>query len=240
MEIKVDFWGSLADLSLAAAKHLARLAVDAVEKRGKFSLVLAGGSTPKKLYEILASDFCNEIPWQHVHVFWGDERLVPPENPDSNFKMAQDALLSKVPIPKENIHPMALHPRSPDEAAAIYQEQLERFFGGAEPSFDLVLLGMGEDGHTASLFPGDAALDEREKWVAGVIAPDYRPPPARITLTLPLISQARAVFFLVAGESKRAVVKAILGNSEVASAYPAAYVGASELLCWYLDAAAHG
>lgn len=241
MQIEVESHPNLVELSISAAKHFVRLAEEAISERGRFSVVLAGGSTPRKLYETLAEQYRDKLPWENIYFFWGDERLVPADDPDSNFKLAHDTLLNQMPIPSKNIYPMTLHPLAPDKAAAEYERQLRDFFGAHDSSFDLVLLGMGEDGHTASLFPEDSdVLMEREKWVAGVIAPDYRPPPERITLTFPIINQARNVFFLVAGESKREVLRKILNGEDSKSEYPAGRVSALNSLRWFVDYAAMG
>ena len=184
-------------------EHAAQLFVQqAVATRGRFSAALSGGSTPRALYERLASaEFSSRIPWQDVHLFWGDERCVPPDHADSNYRMTAESLLGRVALPAENIH--RIHGElAPHEAAAHYEAGLRAFFGST-PVFDLVLMGMGDDGHTASLFPDSPALAESARWAVAVehTAP---PPPlvSRVTLTFGVFNAARRVVFLVTGASK--------------------------------------
>jgi len=192
-----------ARLAQAAAEHITGLARSAIRVRGRFSLALAGGSTPTDTYRLLASA---DLDWEHIHVFWGDERCTPPDHPDSNYRMARLALLDGVPIPPENIRRMRGE-IPPEQAAAEYEQILRDFFApmtGSKPrSFDLVLLGMGGDGHTASLFPDTPALEEKQRWVVAV---PHEVPPAplvtRLSLTLPAINAAAQVTFLVAGAGK--------------------------------------
>jgi 6-phosphogluconolactonase len=190
-----------AALARAAAEELARCADQAVEVRGAFTLALAGGSTPRALYELLAdasAPFRDRVPWPRVHVFFGDERAVPPADPQSNFRMARSALLEHVPA--GSVHRISGE-LGAAAAASRYQADLLAHFGpGGTPVFDLVLLGLGTDGHTASLFPGSPALRERRRWV--VDAPGPPPSTERITLTVPVLEAARATLFLVAGADK--------------------------------------
>ena len=168
------------------------------------TVALAGGSTPRPLYERLAT--CS-FSWLETHIFFGDERCVPPGHEASNYRMAREALLSKVPA---TVH------RMPGETcdAGAYEEELSKVFGLGLPQLDLVLLGLGEDGHTASLFPGDPALDVTDRWVVRVERPDY----ARLTLTLPVLSAAKAVVFLVSGASKRAALQQLLSGADIPAA----------------------
>lgn len=186
--------------------------VDAAPK----SVALAGGSTPRVFYEELARDHADH-PWQELEVFFSDERCVPPDHPDSNYRMAEEALLSKLPAPGAKVH------RMPGEFcdAEGYERELRAVLGD-RPVFDLVILGLGEDGHTASLFPGDPALDETERLVARVERPDH----ARLTLTLPVLSAARMAMFLVAGESKRRALRRLLADEGI----PATRVAAQRIL----------
>jgi 6-phosphogluconolactonase len=211
-----------AALAGAAAEDLARRAEEAVRARGAFAVALAGGSTPKALYRLLAdpaAPFRSRVPWPAVHAFFGDERAVPPESPDSNARMACEALLTHVPV--GSVHRIEGE-RGAAEAAARYDDELFQHFGDvAVPVFDLVLLGLGADGHTASLFPGSPALDERRRWV--VPAPAGLPPwVERITLTLPVLEAARVVLFLVAGADKagalRRLVRAPPGEAPIPAA----------------------
>jgi 6-phosphogluconolactonase len=185
-----------------AATRFTAWAQDAVTTHGRFTVALSGGSTPRKLYTRLASpEFSGSIPWNAVHLFWGDERCVPPEHADSNYRMVAESLLANAPIPAENIHRIQGE-LSPERAAACYVAELREFLG-AEPVFDLVLLGMGDDGHTASLFADSPALTESVRWAVDV---DHTNPPpplvSRVTLTFWVLNAARRVVFLVSGEGK--------------------------------------
>jgi 6-phosphogluconolactonase len=211
----------------------------ALAAKGPFRISLSGGSTPKRLYELLASgDFKVRFPWQQVNWYWGDERFVPYDNPESNFRMAHEAMLAKVSVPPENIHPVPVD-GSPEEAALRYERTLQAAYGGAtlnpsKPLFDITLLGIGPDGHTASLLPGDAVLRERKRWVAAV---SHGRPEVRITMTYPAIESSRQVAFLVTGQEKAAIVDTIrAGDSQV----PAARVKPIGELTWFLDRAAAG
>jgi 6-phosphogluconolactonase len=209
------------DLAHKAAEQWITIAAAAITASGRFAVALSGGSTPKILYSLLATpEFRKRIEWNHVHLFWGDERCVPPDHAESNFRMVREALLSKIDLAPENIHRMSGE-KDPATAAVEYEHQLRNFFLGktAAPRFDLVLLGLGEDGHTASLFPGSTALKETERWVATSYV--ERLHAHRLTLTLPVINAAAQVSFLVAGESKSAIVEALLGNDSHPPEYPA-------------------
>jgi 6-phosphogluconolactonase len=213
------------ELSQKAAERFIRLAREAIARTGRFTVALSGGSTPRALYSLLSSPSYNErIPWARIQLYWGDERCVPPHHADSNFLMVQETLLANITIPRENFHRMAgeLLPRA---AAADYEDQLKKLFRlppGALPRFDLVLLGLGADGHTASLFPGNAALDDREHLVVATYVEKLQA--HRLTLTLPVINQAAEILFLVSGKDKSAVVKQIVGEQPDAAGLPAAKV----------------
>lgn len=230
-----------AELNRKAAQRFVDLANEAAGRGGRFSVALSGGSTPKALYSLLATPgFAGRIPWPKVHLFWGDERCVPPDHADSNFRMVRESLLTKVSLPPENIHRMAGE-KEPMLAAGEYEAELKIFFqlgGGGLPRFDLILLGLGEDGHTASLFPGTAALNERERLVtANFVA---RLSAHRLTLTLPVLNHAAQVLFLVAGKSKATIVKELFAT-ESGAGLPAARVRpAAGALVWLMtrDAAA--
>jgi 6-phosphogluconolactonase len=194
-----------AEVARAAADELVGAAARAVEGRGRFTVALAGGSTPRRLYQLLAdgdAPFRARVPWDRTHVFFGDERHVPPSHPESNFRMAREALLEHVPV--ASAHRMRGEEPDAAAAAASYEAELRRFFGVATddppPRLDLVLLGLGPDGHTASLFPGSAALDERRRWVVAPFVDELHA--YRITLTLPVLARAREVLFLVSGTAK--------------------------------------
>ena len=226
----------------AAAEQIAVRAGRAAGETGTFSIALSGGSTPKRLYALLAdpsAPYRSRIPWDRVRVFFGDERHVPPDDAQSNFRMARESLLEKAPIPSENVHRI-LAERPAEEAAALYEAELRRAFAlddGGVPRFDVVLLGMGEDGHTASLFPGTAALTERRRLVVANWVPKFST--WRITLTLPVLDAARAVLFLVAGGDKAGPLSAVFDPSSAPDAYPCQLVRpASGELLWLVDRAA--
>ncbi len=228
-------------LSRAALDELLRIASDAVKERGRFAIALAGGHTPGKLYQMWGQPEKREMrtPWERVHLFWGDERYVPHDDPASNYRMARESLIAHVPIPAENVHPMPTDAPQPEKAAEAYEAELRRFFRTGAPAFDLQLLGLGVEGHTASLFPGSPALEEKERWVAAVVAPAK--PPQRLTLTLPVLNQARNTFFLVTGADKRAIITALRGQStEGSSPYPVARVQPKGPVVWFLDKEAAG
>lgn len=180
---------------------------------GPFSLNLSGGSTPKLLYELLATDhYGKRFDWTRVHVFFGDERFVPFDHADSNYRMAREALLAHVPIPDGNVHPVPTEEGEPADAAKAYEATLKEYYGAQDidpgkPIFDVTLLGLGEDGHTASLFPGTDALQERSRWVTSVIGAKPEP---RITMTYPVLGSSDALVFLVAGDGKRDMLKRVL------------------------------
>ncbi len=181
------------------------------------------------------------MPWSETYVFWGDERCVSKGSPESNYAMARESLLLRVSLPPENTYRMPAEIKPPQEAAAEYEKRLRTFFAGPEsasgslfPCFDLILLGMGSDGHTASLFPGDPAVEERKRWVTSVPGLAAKPPVPRITLTLPVINQAAYILFLVAGDEKESVLTTIRRDpQQAARLYPAAQVRARERLMWY-------
>jgi 6-phosphogluconolactonase len=197
------------------------------------------------LYEYLAKEeFAQRMPWEYTHVFWGDERCVSPDHPDSNFAMAFETLLSKAPLPSENVHRVPTEGELPKAAAIEYEKSLREFFQDAGhariplafPSFDLILLGLGKDGHTASLFPGEPVLEEKTGWVAAVAGTSAYPAVPRVTLTFPVINQARCVLFLASGSDKRDVFQKILNSPESAAQhYPAARVRPSGSLLWFID-----
>lgn len=187
----------------------------------RISIALSGGSTPKILHEKLSTEpHRSIIPWDRVHLFWGDERFVPPDDPRSNYRMARESLIDRVPLPPENIHPVSGKGDSPEKAARIYEETLKKFFGSSSewPKFDLVILGIGTDGHTASLFPGSPALEERTRWAVSAKA-DVEPKD-RITLTLPVINHAERVVFLAAGGTKAAVLKDLFSGEPLPKRFP--------------------
>ncbi len=204
----IRVYPDLEQLSRAAAELFATEAVRTVHACGRFVALLAGGETPRRCYEILAgAPLRDRIPWQGVHVFWGDERCVPDADPRSNSRMARLALLDHVPVPAGQVHPIPCG-GNPRKAAEGYEKVLRAFFNKGPSRFDFVFLGLGTNGHTASLFPGSAALEEGDRWVAEVEDADVLPP--RVTLTAPVINRAALVVFLVAGVEKAAVLKEVL------------------------------
>jgi 6-phosphogluconolactonase len=233
----IQVYPDLESLSRAAADLLVMQANLAVAARGRFSVALSGGATPRRTYELLAApSFKDQAPWDRVHVFWGDERCVPLNDPRSNARMAQDAWLDHVPIPRDQIHPMSCA-GDPAAGARQYEAQVRKFFAGRPPRLDLVLLGLGDDGHTASLFPGTPALEEREGWAAAVYLGKQNLD--RVTLTAPLINQAAMVVFLVAGKSKAGVLQEVLHGPRDPGRLPAQLIQpqTGELL-WLVDLAA--
>ncbi len=225
------------DDPLSLARQVAEwMTQAALSSSGPFRVSLSGGSTPKTLYSLLASpEFKDRFPWSRVLWFWGDERFVPQDHPESNYKMTREAMLSKVPVWPENIFPVPVD-GDPDVAATRYAEILQKVYGAPfldpqRPLFDLVLLGLGPDGHTASLLPGEPVLKERTKWVACV--PHGRDE-IRITMTYPALESAQRVAFLVAGKEKAAIFKEIqTGQSLV----PAAQIRPTGDLFWFVDRA---
>ncbi|HZT20571.1 MAG TPA: 6-phosphogluconolactonase [Dongiaceae bacterium] len=224
----------------ALARHVAEwMTAAALAASGPFRVSLSGGSTPKALYGLLASDeFRGRFPWRRVAWYWGDERFVPYDDPESNYRMTREAMLDKAPVPPENIHPVPTD-GSPDDAARRYERTLQEAYGAtaldpARPFFDITLLGLGSDGHTASLLPGEPVLEERRRWVAAVA---HGRPEVRITMTYPVIESSRQVAFLVAGREKAGIFGAIrAGGSQV----PAARVRPVGELIWFVDRAAAG
>ncbi len=206
----------------------------AIESRDRFTIVLSGGSTPKPLYEALATQ---SLPWEKIHIFWGDERYVPANHPDSNQLMARQAWLDKIAIPDSNIHPMNTTAANPVEDAQLHEAELHQFFQtqpGEIPVFDLILLGMGDDGHTASLFPHTEALTVRDRLIT-VGNKDGQP---RLTFTVPLINHARCVIFVVAGASKRPALKEIFATEADEMNYPSRLIQPQGEHLWLLDQAA--
>jgi len=235
-------------LTEALAETWARMAVAAIARQGAFYVALAGGSTPRQLYARLAQEpYRSSVDWSAVHIFFGDERCVPRDHADSNYRMAHEALLAHVPIPAAQIHPMFDPAMSPGRNADAYTAQLLAALPLDEnglPVFDLVLLGMGEDGHTASLFPGTSLLQENERIVAAAYVEKLQA--WRVSLTFPAINCARAVTVTVTGEAKAAVLESVLTASALtgsaltksSSAYPIQRVAPRGELHWFLDQAA--
>jgi 6-phosphogluconolactonase len=249
MKTLVQQFENLEHLSIAAVDQILSIASSAVLEKGFCTIVLAGGRTPQLTYKLLGKPpKADQMPWKQSHFFWGDERWVSSTHPDNNFSMAHETLLSKVHIPPENIHPIPTGHQNPGADAEIYEKHLRDFFHSKPltetirisenitfPSFDLVLLGMGTDGHTASLFPGSNFLQEKKKWVAAVKGETGSPPVPRITLTLSVLNQAKNVLFLFSGSKKREILNTFLDEQEESeSAYPAAHVKPRGNLTWII------
>ena len=239
-ERRVVVASDAAALTAAAASHLRRGIAEAIAARGACWIALAGGRTPRAVYERLAEEAAPAIDWTRVHVAFGDERLVPPDHADSNYAMARAALFDRVPIPATQIHRIEGERRDAADAAAAYDAALARAFAlgaGAWPVFDLVLLGVGPDGHTASLFPHTAALDVGDRVAAAAVAP--APPTARVTLTYPVLNAARAVILLVSGADKAVAVGRAFDDAVPVAECPVRGLRPGEgSLTWHLDAAA--
>jgi 6-phosphogluconolactonase len=232
--LSIHVYGDPEALSEAAAREFAAKAGEAIEERGRFVVVLAGGSTPKAMYEVLAIEYADRIDWSRIHVFFGDERTVSPDHDDSNYRMATETLLDQVSV--GSVHRIRGE-LPPDEAAEAYEEELRTFFRSQEaPRFDLILLGVGGDGHTASLFPETSAIEVHDRWV--VANPVLKLDTIRITLTIPVINAARAVIFLVAGEDKAEALGEILEGDADPRAYPATLIQPSGGPQWLLDQSA--
>jgi len=228
------------ELFAAAAEEVVRAANEAVTQRGRFTIALSGGSTPKSLYNLLATNARTVLPWDRMFFFWGDERHVPPTHPESNYRMAEETMLSKIPVAAGNVFRMATE--NPDAAAAAeaYEQTLRKFFQlgpGEVPTFDLILLGMGPDGHTASLFPNTAGLQEKSRLVIANWVDKLKT--SRLTLTLPVLNAARCVVFLVSGTDKATVLRTVLEEDVPAEQYPSKLVrpGNGKLI-WLVDRAA--
>lgn len=223
---------NMEEASQTLARRICVAAQRAIAENNHFSLVLAGGSSPRRLYHLLSEPtYADQLDWHHIHLFWGDERCVAVDHPDSNFLMAKETLLDKIAIPAAHIHPMPGEMR-PEDGARSYQQDIELFFAGTAPVFDMILLGLGSDGHTASLFPGTTSLQENERLVIAVPAPlTMSPQVPRLTLTLPTINRAKEICFLASGEKKHAVIRRIIEGQ--GQEYPASLVVNPD---WYLAA----
>jgi len=233
----IRIFNDLEGISQAAAEIFDNLAGEAIATRGRFCVALSGGSTPRRLYEILAAaPFREQVNWQAVNIFWGDERCVPADDLRSNFRMARETLLNHVPLPAENIYPMR-GDLPPMEAAAQYESELRGYFGNQPPTLDLILLGLGDNAHTASLFPHTPVLTEIKRWAAEVYVAELDM--YRVTLTAPLINQADQVVFLVSGAGKALALHNVLKGAYQPQEYPAQLIHPnSGHLLWLVDKAA--
>ena len=232
-------FADLDQLSRAVSEECVRAANEAVRARGRCLIALSGGHTPSRAYQIWSTEYREKMPWVKTHFFWGDERFVGADDPKSNYRMTREALFKNVRVPPENIHPIQTDFPQADLAAQEYEKVLRTFVAETEPSFDVVLLGLGVEGHTASLFPGSPALEEQKRWVVSVRAP--ADPPVRISLTFPVLRRARATYFLVAGADKREIVATLRrGSPAEMQNLPVAMLRPEGEEVWFLDRAADG
>lgn len=226
-------------LSHEAAQYIVRIATASVKSHGRFTIALSGGTTPRKLYGLLGSEpYRSQIDWTLVHIFWSDERCVPPDSEESNYHLAHEVLLSKISIPAVQVHRMPADMPDRNAASQEYTNEMRRVFGtDGIPNFDLIQLGMGPEGHTASLFPHQAALHEQQRLVVPVSVP--KPPPDRLTFTPPLLNAARNVLFLVTGSDKADALHAVLEDPYNPDEYPAQIVRPPNgEVTWMVDTAA--
>jgi 6-phosphogluconolactonase len=231
-------YATAAELQRAATEFIARLLDDAIRARGVGTLVLSGGSTPKAIYELLGAEpLRSQLDWNNIHLFWGDERCVLPTHADSNYRMTNSALLEKIEIPDANIHRIQAE-RRPSDAAELYANEIRNFFKLEDnqlPQFDITLLGMGEDGHTASLFPETTILNETKRLVADVFVPKFNA--HRVSMTFPTLNNSRAILFLISGASKAEILRDVLEGAP--NRFPAQRVQPTNgALFWFVDDAA--
>jgi 6-phosphogluconolactonase len=240
MSSDIRIFDDPAKLFQGAAEEFASQATAAVRSRGRFTVALSGGSTPKSLYTLLAQ--IPSLPWDKIYFFFGDERHVPPDSPESNYRMVRESLLTKVPIPAADVFRVPGELPDASDAAKAYEQTLRQFFNEPAhglPCFDLVLLGMGPDGHTASLFPGIPALQEKSRWVISDWVEKFKTD--RITLTLPVINNAAVVMFLVSGRDKASTLKEVLEGQQPGELFPSKLVKPTDgQLIWMVDRAAAG
>lgn len=240
LQLEIRVMNTAAELFEAAAAEFVAQAKLAVRARGRFTVALSGGSTPRGLFGLLASSAIRPVPWDKIFFFWSDERHVPPDDPESNYRMASEAMLSKVPVPAENVFRVPAEKEDADLAALDYEQTIGKFFGlrpGEFPRFDLVLLGIGPDGHTASLFPGSAGLNETRRLVIANWVEKFKT--NRITLTYPVLNHSACVMFLVSGPDKATILHEVLENPQ--SGLPGQKVRPTDgRVIWLLDHAAAG
>jgi 6-phosphogluconolactonase len=236
---KIQIVADAEAMSRAAADTIAEHISESLKTHDVYSIALSGGSTPRRLYTLLAGDpeLRVQIPWDRVHFFWGDERHVPPDHPESNYLMALEAMLSRVPIPLDNIHRIRGEYPAADRAARDYIQEIRRFFdlaAGELPCFNCVLLGMGSDGHTASLFPGSPALGEQKRLVMANWIDKFQS--FRITLTAPVFNNADLILLLVSGSKKADTLKAVLAGDRSSDHYPVQRIQPKHGdMLWFLD-----
>jgi 6-phosphogluconolactonase len=240
LDARIQVAANAQELSRLVAEEFGRLAVEAVREKGLFSVALAGGSTPRSLYALLANDkepYRAQLPWKKIHFFWGDERHVPPDHPDSNYLMASEAMLGSVPVPLENVHRIKSENVDAAKAADEYEQTLREFFRleeGRLPRFDLILLGLGPDGHTASIFPGTDVVSEKMRLVAAPWVEKFKS--FRITLTPPVLNSASTVIFLVNGTEKAKILREVLEGDNQPERLPAQLIRRNKgKVLWLVD-----
>lgn len=243
MKAEIEIVADAQQLAQTAADLFVEVARDAISLNGLFSVALAGGSTPKSLYALLASEeqpYRSQLPWNRMHFFWGDERHVSPEHSESNYRMAYEAMLAKVPVPFENVHRIKSENQDASQAANDYERTLREFFSEAEedlPRFDSALLGMGSDGHVASIFPGSEVINEKQRLVAAPFVKQLNS--YRITLTLPVLNNSACVLFMVSGANKAEALQDVLQNGSRPEQLPAQLIKPTNgRLLWLVDEAA--
>jgi 6-phosphogluconolactonase len=237
---KIEVLSDLEAMSRRAVSIFVGASMSSIAAKKRFAVAISGGSTPRRFYTLLGSEtYRDQVAWQHVHFFWADERCVPKDDEASNFRTAFDTILSKIALRDKNIHRIKGE-EAPDKAARDYEEEIIRFFGGSErPGFDLIILGMGEDGHTASLFPGSKSLEETVRLAIPVYL--EKPGKNRVTLTLPVLNNADQILFLIAGPSKAAVLSEIFGDGEKKKWFPAGLIRPDHgNMIWLIDHEAAG
>ncbi|WP_455209695.1 6-phosphogluconolactonase [Kaarinaea lacus] len=236
---KIYSYETVDQMNEAVVTSIVEKATATLQHQNAFHIALAGGSTPKSVYERMASEkFQKSFPWDQMHFYFGDERCVPADHADSNYRMAKHALLSKVPIPDSNVHPILVDVQNISASAERYASELKHHLPlrNTTPAFDLVLLGIGDDGHTASLFPGTDILEETGKWVGAVYVEKFNA--WRISLTYPVINAAANVFVIAAGSGKSNILKEVLVENSMDTPYPVQRINPTGELVWYVDAAA--
>lgn len=235
MNNKTFIFRNKSELGKNAAQQFIRIGEESIKQHGRFSVALSGGSTPKIMYNELAQNFADQLDWRNVHFFWSDERYVPLTHPDSNAGMAKIYLMEPLAIGDKNVHYISVNLPDANQAAALYEQEIVTHFKNNTPQFDLILLGLGDDGHTASLFPGTKALKEQKRLVAANWVDKFQS--WRVTFTYPLINRAKNIIFLVAGKSKSPVVHEIIVDKNLN--FPAAGVVPKKgSILWLMDAEA--
>jgi 6-phosphogluconolactonase len=216
-----------------ATQEVLRAAAEAVEARGQCCIALSGGHTPEQMYRLWSTEYRGQLPWKHLHFFLGDERYVAHDDPLSNYSMIRESLLDHIPIPVANVHPIPTDSLHPEDAATEYEATLREYLPGEGPALDILLLGTGNEGHTASLFPGSAALGESRRWVVSPVVPPA--PHQRITMTLQLLNRSANAFFLLSGGDKREILHKMRTDPDAAQHFPAAMIHPLGQLIWFLD-----